>query len=55
MWTIGLATAGAAIALATAGPDHRWLAAYVTGEDTGRTLAATLEYDHEGTAPGIAP
>ena len=28
-----------------ADPDHRWLAAYVTGEDTGRAFAAALEYD----------
>ena len=28
-----------------ANPDHRWLAAYVTGEDTGRAFAAALEYD----------
>ena len=28
-----------------ADPHHRWLASYVTGEDTGRAFAAALEYD----------
>ena len=28
-----------------ADPHHPWLAAYVTGEDTGRAFAAALEYD----------
>ena len=28
-----------------ADPTHRWLGAYVTGEDTGRAFAAALEYD----------
>ena len=28
-----------------ADPAHRWLAAYVTGEDTGRAFVAALEYD----------
>ena len=28
-----------------ADPGHRWLAAYVTGEDTGRAFAAALGYD----------
>ena len=28
-----------------ADPGHRWLASYVTGEDTGRAFAAALEYD----------
>ena len=28
-----------------ADPGHPWLAAYVTGEDTGRAFAAALEYD----------
>ena len=27
-----------------ADPGHRWLASYVTGEDTGRAFAAALEY-----------
>lgn len=28
-----------------ADPGHRWLAAWVTGEDTGRAFAAALDYD----------
>ena len=28
-----------------ADPGHRWLASYVTGEDTGQAFAAALEYD----------
>lgn len=28
-----------------ADPGHRWLAAYVTGEDTGRAFAAALDHD----------
>lgn len=37
-----------------ADPAHRWLAAYVTGEDTGRAFAAALEYDAPFDAMFIA-
>lgn len=37
-----------------ADPGHRWLAAYVTGEDTGRAFAAALEYDAAFDAMFIA-
>ena len=37
-----------------ADPGHRWLAAYVTGEDTGRAFAAALDYDAPFDAMFIA-
>lgn len=37
-----------------ADPAHRWLAAYVTGEDTGRAFAAALDYDAPFDAMFIA-
>ena len=37
-----------------ADPGHRWLAAYVTGEDTGRAFAAALEHDAAFDAMFIA-
>ena len=37
-----------------ADPGHPWLAAYVTGEDTGRAFAAALEYDAPFDAMFIA-
>ena len=37
-----------------ADPGHRWLASYVTGEDTGRAFAAALEYDAAFDAMFIA-
>ena len=37
-----------------ANPDHRWLASYVTGEDTGRAFAAALRYDAPFDAMFIA-
>ena len=35
-------------------PDHRWLASYVTGEDTGRAFAAALDHDAPFDAMFIA-
>ena len=37
-----------------ADPGHRWLAAYVTGEDTGRAFAAALDHDAPFDAMFIA-
>ena len=37
-----------------ADPGHRWLAAYVTGEDTGTAFAAALDYDAPFDAMFIA-